>query len=536
MTFGINRGSSLFFSRAALVLSATGFWGCGGGDKDQGNVDISAIDAALTARENTERALKGLLDSGGFAAESSALADSLSAMSGSTESCTGVLVTPVCPDGTTGCDTTPVTQEECVTEPNDVTVNDLVESRQDLHDALDDLLAALENDILSQNNLESEDATQVTYLLGSDVLCGEQVEAVPVDSSAPPEPSIDESCAEQAARLSPRLRLTSPSEGDIDLSVLLTAQRRNPVSFELYHDRLGVVVDLGELYATLQDVGEPIEGISTLLGQLGAEVVQNASLDYSLRFNVLEDLEVVAGDAGDEITVTLARSVPTAELRFDGNARTITGTSNFGAFNLAAPLGSFFSDDEEAFDDLGNPIAPKSYTGILDILVGGLNSSLTFDGNTDVISFAGLGLGDVSSTAYLDDELLMQLDVNPDQGRRFDVEVAANAGTNPTLTFSPTLDLQALFAFEHLADQVEDIEPFLLDDQVRLWFDGENPSIRPEDNQVRVMNGTLHLSSESAPDTAVDVPSGMCLLSNEGDGSGSPSALTAAFVAGACSE
>lgn len=503
-----------------FLLIASTLVACG--EDPPGTVPISHADAALTAQENTERALRALLDSGSFLADSAAIAGSLSSLSPSTESCSGSYVTPVCPADTPNCDTTPVYQETCTTEPNDVTVDDLAQNRQDLYNALDELVQTLRDKVFTEENLESEDGTQVTYLLGSDVLCGDSTDT-----------TVDTTCVEDAAKMQLRLRLTSPREGDVDVGILLSEQKRNPVTLELHQDRLGVVLDLGELKATLDAVEAPVEGLSQLDGKLSAELVKNADLDVSLRFNVLEQLTVVAGDAGEEVTVGLAPSSPTAELRLDGNARKVTGTYDFGAFNLTMPLGAFFSDDEENYDDLGNPIAPKTYTGLIKVLLGGLNGQLTLDGSSDVLGFTGLGLGDVSTTVHHDENLLFQLDINQDQGRRFDLQIQGNPDASPTLTFSPTLDVRLLLGFQHLVDQVPDIDALLLNDTLRFWFDGSDPSLQAGQGQVRVVSGTLHLDSQTAPQSSVSVPAGMCLLEAP-ETTEAPASIPASFVSGAC--
>ena len=320
----------------------------------------------------------------------------------------------------------------------------------------------------------------------------------------------------------------------MDVAVLLSEQQNNPVTLRLYHDRLGLVLDLGELKATLDAVEAPIEGLSELDGKLSAELVRNADLDVSLRFNVLEQLVIVAGDAGEEVSVGLAPSSPSAELRLDGSAHTVTGTYDFGAFNLNMPLGTFFSDDEENYDDLGNPIAPKTYTGLISVLLGGLNGQLTLDGTTDVLGFKGLGLGNVSTTVHHDDDLLLQVDINQDHGRRFDLQVQGNPDAGPTLSFSPTLDVRLLLGFEHLLDQVPDIDSTLLNDRLRLWFEGKDPSLQPQDEQIRVVSGILHFDSEMAPESSVSVSAGMCLLGADSETDTPPVSLADAFVSGVC--
>jgi hypothetical protein len=213
-----------------------------------------------------------------------------------------------------------------------------------------------------------------------------------------------------------------------------------------------------------------------------------------------------------------------------------------GAINVLVPLASFMVSEEDDSTDpsAADPSAPEpnapaapapSYTGLIDILLGGYSGSLEFDGNTDVLRFTDLGLGDVTTTVKHDGNTLLALDVNPDSGRRFDLTVAdTDLGTQ--LTFEPTLDVRLLLNFAHIADQVSDIETPLMNDQLRLWFEGESPSLEILEGQIRVLSGTLHAESVAAPESSVIVEAGMCLV-DPGEVE-SPASLLDAVEAGVC--
>jgi hypothetical protein len=245
---------------------------------------------------------------------------------------------------------------------------------------------------------------------------------------------------------------------------------------------------------------------------------------------VVEDVHVEVADESGTIAIVLAESTPTTELRLDGTARTVTGTLNYGALNVSGPLAAFAG--EETYDEAGNPV-PQTYTGDIDIVVGGLNGSLTFDGSTDVLEFKDIGLGDVSTTAKFDGDTIFSLDVNPEDGRRFDVRVAKGEGETAVLTFSPTLDVRVLLDFAKIASQVEDIDVSLLNDQLHLWFDGANPSVEVGGENVKVVSGTLHIESGEHPDASLSVEPGMCLV-DAAESETEPVSLAAALTAGVC--
>jgi hypothetical protein len=339
---------------------------------------------------------------------------------------------------------------------------------------------------------------------------------------------------EQAQNLQIRLRLTAPSDGDVDVELLLSASRRNPATLELHDDHIGLVVDLGEVKATLDALGEDTGELEAMSGTLALEILRYAALDYGLRFSVRTPLHVgLLHDDGQPINVRLAASVPTTELRLDGNARQVTGTYNLGSLGVIAPLDAFRDDDEDpsvpAPAPAPSPGAPSPapapeppalpWTGTIDAFLAGIDGSVTLDGSSDELDFVNLGFGNASSTVKHDGTLIAQLDLNPEAGRHFDLNVAQPGDGDPTLTFSPTFDLRVLLNFASLASQLKDLPGYALNDTLRVFFDGSDPAIRPlsASDQLQVVSGTLNLTSTSQPASNLVVPAGNCLVEVDED-------------------
>jgi hypothetical protein len=487
---------------------------------------VSGQALALTAQGNVERALRGLYDAGSFVADSASLAEILSPIAAGDASC--VDVAPTCPVGQV-CQ--PV-ESDC--EPEEVTVADLQDGREDVKEAIDELVDTLRERIFTDANLESEDAESATYLLGPDVLCqNDDSPSVPAPGGSPPpvgDDAPDAECVEQAQKLQIRLRLTAPSNGDIDVELLLSAARRNPATLELHDDHVGLVVDLGEVKGTLDALGEDTGELEAMSGTLALEILRYAALDYGLRFSVRTPLHVgLLHDDGQPINVSLAASVPTAELRLDGNARQVTGTYKLGSLGVIAPLDAFRDNDEDGEVPTPAPGVPNPapqpeppelpWTGTIDAFLAGIDGSVTLDGSADELDFVNLGFGNASSTVKHDGTLIAQLDVNPDAGRHFDLKVAQPGDGDPTLTFSPTFDLRVLLNFASLASQLEDLPGYALNDTLRVFFDGSEPSIRPlsATDQLQVVSGTLNLTSTSQPASNLVVPAGSCLVEVDSD-------------------
>ena len=491
--------------------------------------ESTSTDLAALAESNVEQALRGAHRAGSFLADSATLADSLGSLGSGNQSCD------------TACDGTGLCTSTCTTEP--LTVADLHQSRDDMSAAIDSLMKELREKVFTKENLESEGSGSVTYLIGPKTLCGSSTSSQTptvstpggtggsggTASTPPAEPELDPDCVDLINRLAPRLRLSSPSSGNVDVELLLTSQKLNPATLELYRDHAGIVLDLGEIKSTLDTLGEDTGALDSLVGKLGFEIKKNGELDYSVRANVLENVAVgMHDDYGDSVSYGLGKSVPTAELRLDGNAREITGSLDFGALSAKGPLNAFRDTfDPEQYDSLGYPIPRPIYQGALDLMLAGIEGSITFDGATDKLGLSHLGLGDASSTLKVDGNVLAQLDVNPMNGRHFDLMVEKqSAGT--ALTFSPTLDASLLLNFAPLANQITDLAPELMNDTLRLWLDGQNPSLLLGSDQLKVLSGTLNFTNTYDPTQNVSAAAGQCVASSTSD------SATNAFVVTTC--
>lgn len=496
----------------------------------------TATDLAAMAESNVEAALRGAHRAGSFIADSTALAEALSPLAGSNEECDY------------SCDANGNCTENCVTQTNSVTVSDLADDRDSLKASIDDLVKELKEKIFTPENLESESDGTATYLLGPKTFCTVTVSSsspvpsggVAGSSASQPAPttesSLDPDCVDEINRLAPRLRLSSPSSGNVDVALLLTSAKLNPVTLELYQDHAGIVLDLGALKQTLDSAHEDTGSLVSMTGKLGFEVKKNAELDYSLEANVLTDVLIgVKADTGEIASIGLGKSDPTLELRLDGNAKKVTGTLDYGTISVQGPLNAFRDVfDPETYDDAGYPIPRPTYVGALDGLLAGIEASVTLDGNMDRLTLAHLGLGDQTSRLKLDSDVLATLDLNPDAGRHFDLTLEKDpAGT--IFTFTPTVDATLALNFAPLAKQLSSIAPEILNNTLHFWFEGQNPSVQKHgDEQLKVLSGTLHYTSSYDATQNVTAAAGSCLSSPGDTTSTSSSSETPAFVVSAC--
>lgn len=480
-------------------------------------LEISSSQAALTATENSERALEGVIDAADFLAASTSIAKSLNAFGAGSETCEGAAI--ACADAA-DCP-----QPESVCTRTEVSPEELEQARRDIRESAADLVRELRERFLIEANLEASTSTSATYKLGPDVLCSESDEPLAAGAEAA---DLDEDCVEQVTRLEPRLLLTSFREGDIDVTLQLGAERHEPLSLALYHDSLAVRLDLGEALAVARELGEDeeLQRIDELSGRLELRLVENAARDYSLELNVLEKLEAVVDADGDQLSASLGASSPAWNLRVDGNENTLSAGVDIAALRLVGPLKAFaglFESDDGAGSS-GGPLGlspgqgpePRSYTGIVDLFLAGLTGNVSYTANSDVLAIDELGFGDSTSTLKHDGDTVLALDLNPTAGRRVNLRVSSSAaGTEIRIT--PSFELRLALGFHYIADQFDGLASYLLDDTLRVWFGGDAPELQLGD-ALKVTAGTLHIESAANPEVNVTVDAGMCLVEAE-DGS-----------------
>jgi hypothetical protein len=493
-------------------------------------VVISSQGAALTAVQNTEIALKGVVDSGSFLADSTSLAETLNTIGGSSTTCessgTACNATDaVCPSDTT---------EVCSTD--EITPEELQEARDDIRREVDDFVTFLREEVFIEANLVADETTetQVTYHLGPEVLCRDQLSAdAPSDPTVTPapveEPARDPECVANAAKANLRIRLTQPRANDVDLSLIVSDDDFEPLIVQLYHDRIGIKVDLAEGLKTLEAMGENVEEVTSLTGVLQLQLIKNAPIDYSLQFSILDDVALsLEGENGEQYAYSIVESSPTIDLRADGNTKTVSASYNYGAIQILGPFSKFVQmyldkgRETDAAETTGDALplpAEPTYTGVVELLLSGYTGTLSYQAESDTFSFSDVSLGATTSTLKHNGNVLAALDLNPNDGRKFNAtirpETLSDGSTSALVTLDPTIDVNLALNFSHVADQVPDLDPTLLNDKLRVWFTGEDPSLVVEKERIRMTSGALHMTSEQNPEANVEVAQGMCLAQND---------------------
>lgn len=458
-------------------------------DPDSG-APVDPKTVALTAQANTEAVGKNLGAAASFMADSDVMAETLGKLNAcpTDESCSGAdpsgLTIPCVPEPT----------------PTDCGVEgaraDLKKMSADIDQGVADLVETLKTKVLVEKNIESKTETSITYRLPNDVLC--EMDSAP-------------DCAMDAAKSEPRVRVTSPVEGDIDLALLVTSSKIEVAMFHVHRNQFGVTSNLGNVYkaAKLLDTSGDFADVTKMEGVLATALVRNSDKNYSALFEVKESVHVVATDEGKPIDVRLDASNKTWELRLDGVAKTIAAAMNVGGLSIQAPIENL-GDLVDSMPVMQNVKASDAMKFVL----GGINGSFTFDGTTDLLKFVGLGVGNKSTSVDVNGKRVFSLDVNPASNRRFDMTVSMADTSKPVVAFSPEFTSVFGFNFDSIKDRFMELPEFLLNDTLTFKLSNQ-PSIRMHDNGVEVVSGTLTLTSTAHPESNISVAAGMCLVDDE---------------------
>ena len=143
----------------------------------------------------------------------------------------------------------------------------------------------------------------------------------------------------------------------------------------------------------------------------------------------------------------------------------------------------------------------------------GLSGEVVFQAAQDVLKFKNLGLGAETSTLDLDGERVLEVDLNADSGRTFDMDLTYE-GDEVEVGFSPEMDLKVMLAFGRVAQEFEQgfFEDWALEDVIRVHL-ADDPVLRyPYDaDRIEIARGSATISSASL-DVTVSADTGQCLV------------------------
>jgi hypothetical protein len=298
-----------------------------------------------------------------------------------------------------------------------------------------------------------------------------------VDSSGQTIETIDPACAEKFAKIDLRIR-TGKEDGALVFALQLDADHDEPLILTLTHTSIAVTVDLDgtqRAFVALASLyGEDLPNAS-LSGRVTGKLEVLGTAKVRASFTIDRALALAFAKAGADLAGPDAIVFTSAKA--DVFAVTLDGAAKAGALELG--LG-------ETAAKLPVDSAGKR----TEVFLGGATARMSFrDGQP--LALTHLGLGDRTTTLVINGERAQAIDLNPQDGRTFDLDVSLDAATGiETIAVTPRLDLQISVDHAVLGDEppVYDVTRVLVQHRHRPGrsrLHGRGRTVRHEPRRAR---------------------------------------------------
>ncbi len=375
----------------------------------------------------------------------------------------------------------------------------------------------LEDSIFTEANLEEERRRQLTFLLRGSEVCRDLKDSYPADYSE---------CVSVVDDAEVRLVVTSPQEGDISIDLLVSSKRYNPFSIDIWSDTLAVEFGLGDIKDTIKYTaglfGEDVDSEfpDMVRGRARLALKRPSSQKLTASLSVLQAIEISDADDGYDVRVSAAD--PAVRTVVDLSAKSLTHEVKWAAIDATFPFEETIyetSGDGEGINYDAEPVDVREHSVKIDL--AGLTGTAIFDITKDVLDFSNIGLGPDTMTVDIDSERVFELDVNPNDGRAFDMSIAAQ-GDDIQVTFAPAVEIAALFQFARIVDKFDDtdFEDWTLDERLVFSFTGNSPTllVKDDSDEIEVVRGQLSLTADQR-NISVNVAANQCLVDGYPDAS-----------------
>jgi hypothetical protein len=389
----------------------------------------------------------------------------------------------------------------------------------------EELAQYLREVIFTQDNYEGDGIYRIR---GRDVCAQEGMEPTPIDEDAPADPEAEgtEDCERMVDEMELRIEVMLV-DGGFDATLLVGPRRAKPVRLESRDDRITVIANLAAAKAAIEHVasvtGAEVELPDVLEGVVAASLQRDGEAAATVVLSIREDVAVEATTEDGAVSFEAAARQPLARLSIDAIARHLELQANAGPVLASVPWGLFEEDTE-----IG---------GTLHVDLAGATGTLVLDDDDRAVTLTGVGLGESTSRITLDDQVLWAIDVNPEEGRTFDMTVTPGDG-GATLAIEPGLHVVTTVDMRPITESWDEVDPAQDGDTYEIVFDGDHPAAETidgdetHDGALRVTSGRLRLSATGA--TPIDVEAGECLVDSEVEEGEHPS--LGGLASGACPE
>ena len=500
----------LMLAVIAMLFIPLSCGGGGGGGEQALTIEKQAL--VVDVKKNVETMLEGVDAAIQFLNDSDKFQDLSGAFQDSEEICE-----PPSPDDPYG---DPICYEEDL-EPVDLDLTELIE----------EVIDFIEEGVMSDSQLEEETPTSLLYLLDPESFCSTGDE--PGEAREEDEWEEEEDgCVEFLSSIPVRVLFTSPSTDNVNAEILLGEARISLAKIQIHDGLLSIEIDLDDAREALelinQELGEDGEDDEFIPDVMTGKVRLTLEfLDpgvYRLQFEVVEPLDVqVSTDEGD-ISVQLGTSKQ--YLLVDASVagkETLNLVSETGSLDIALPyqllMNAIYDEEEEGEGSMEGeegeeePVEIPNVSGTASIHLAGFTGNLGLS-DTDQVNLSNFGLGDSESWVKINNDTVLTVNLNPDDGRTMQIVYGADSDW---VYFKPALDLQLDWNMAPVADDFEDLPDFMLNESFSVLFNQGDPNkivfpeVGEDENEVlKIDNGVLTLTSSAAPDETVTVSAGQC--------------------------
>lgn len=515
---------------AAAVVSV-GACNSGGGGGDPKLATHAAAANAGEAISRTGQALSFALTSDGTLSKavsagnstSNVVLDSMTTTSGSTSpSELAAQMAPKLPTSMMRALVGPTLAAEVTATP----MPSMMTTQEKFDQAASEIRRLMDERLFVDSNLESDDGSTATYLLKADPTCRPLPEDTDPPGTVPP---IGANCETNLAKVDVRIAVTNDGDG-VRMRVLIAAERLELVAFVIHSDLLAVELDLPKAKAAVDLINtklgtddSPTGTYDRLTGkyQLALKLVNAQTVTASM--SILEAFDI-AETGGAEVII--AKSNPLIAVTGDGLSKKAKVQVGLGATEVAT-----------TWDPRKTGVANRDVR----VTTGGVYGTLDLDESSKTITLTDVGVG--GTKMLVRGTTIFDLNLNPNQMRRFSGDITVNADDTAHLMIQPAFDLTLGFDFNAVAADFSSPPAATIAHDtygVSLVNGGAACVLDTVKSNgafaggLRVGAGTLTLTAASAPSETVTVPAGQCLTSVAGGAPAGKNPLLGALTAAAC--
>lgn len=395
----------------------------------------------------------------------------------------------------------------------------------DAHSSIDEMVTDLATKVFVDANVESETEDSVTYHLTPDVNCPLDEEYASFDPDGAAAEQADCAAELEAHPVRYVVSRIDCEEGDaVSIALEVGQTRIRPGLLTASAIALGLTLDVAETVRAIVDddpsatFDEDSAGsVSMRLEAIGGEIA-------SFNLGIPSDLVIGALGNDEPLRLELDASPSALSLSATANSSRLTGDVNLEVMDVTFPFHDFI---ESAFQREVQPDVSPSDTVALH--VGHLTTGFEFDRVAERLVLFGLGLGNGPATVRADGEPLLTVELNREWDHTVSLPIWIYEDDELMLSPTPEFDLELGYSMAAVESKVVDLEPFALEDRVRIALTGE-PNVtllrdeegrlallsRSEGPALRVNAGNFVMSSETLPDEDVSVAEEECLLYDPG--------------------